>query len=232
MQNWRFTAFEEKWGYKPWGLEQKEPKSVRNAVRHEEHDSCLFQLRPAIRILRVHTTHTWLIFIFVSIYWSLLVWFFLDCIIVVRWRVQVPDCALMRKIGVVEEAVARFSTYILAWEISEGIHLKGFVIKDKGAAIDWRILSGIVDKHWRIQLVSYSLFEMFQSLSKKSWVFRYVKQFIQFFPGHLNIPVIIMRIASILIDSPFFFSPQKTTTYKVNYRYILVIFWVDVRVCG
>lgn len=44
--------------------------------------------------------------------------------------------------------------------------------------------------------------------------------------------MVINGIASVFVDCPLFFSPEEAAAYPEVYRYILVIFWVEVRVCG
>lgn len=78
-----------------------------------------------------------------------------------------PHLALIGKVGVVQESLAWLTVpNHPACIIAERIILEFLVTPYVGAAVDCRVLPGVVDYHGGVELVPEPLFEIFEGLCK------------------------------------------------------------------
>lgn len=165
--------------------------------------------------------------------WSFFEGLLFHIVFIFRRRVHMPDGTLIGEVRVIQETISRLTVADhSSCVISEWVASQFLIWPDIGATVYYRVLPGIVNDHCWVHIISNSLLKSLECFGKNSWTLWYVKENLQFFSSDLNVPVIIIRIASIFVDCPFFFSSEHATKWKRLYRYILVIFCVEVRVCG
>lgn len=117
--------------------------------------------------------------------------------------------------------------------ISERIVGEVFVAKDVIFARSSRIRSAWVDEHGGVHVVPDSLLEELESLLELGRGFADTEQGKQLLSEGVNVIVIVLLATSVFVHGDFLFSSEQASNVSVvYYLYILVIFCVEVRVCG
>jgi hypothetical protein len=91
---------------------------------------------------------------------SFLEGFLFHIIVVLSWRVQMPDVAFHREIRVVEEAIAWFATDLPSRIVSVRIVFELLIRPHESPAVPWSVLSGVVDQHSWVHVLRDPLFEV------------------------------------------------------------------------